>query len=91
MGGVEQDRIFFTVRIPVCVNRRVREPDPGSNAQARPRDSRVWSGWSRDSSVDIPVLHGLGNAFGVMNLLWVAWAIFCSLAWQHGLFLARKA
>ena len=30
MGGVEQDRILFAVRLPVCVNRRIREPDPGT-------------------------------------------------------------
>jgi hypothetical protein len=62
VGGVEQEWILFAVRLPVCVTRRVREPDPGSSAQARPQDRRVWSGGSRDSVVDLPDLHGLGNA-----------------------------
>jgi len=39
-----------------------REPDPGSSTQARPHDHRVWSGGSSDSIVDIPDLHGLGDA-----------------------------
>src|SRR5260370_162833 len=32
------------VKAAPIVNRRVREPDPGSSAQARPRDRRVWYG-----------------------------------------------
>jgi len=44
------------------VNWRVREPDADSSAEARPRGRRVWSGGNRDPLVDIPDLHGLGNA-----------------------------
>ena len=62
MGRVEQEWILFAVRLPVCVNRRVREPDPGRSAQTRPRDHRDLPGWNRDSVLDIPDLHGLGNA-----------------------------
>jgi hypothetical protein len=36
VGGIEQDRILFAVQLPVCVNRRAREADPGRSAQARP-------------------------------------------------------
>ena len=44
------------------MNRTCCEPDPGSSAEARPHDRRVWSGGSHGSVMGIPDLHGLGNA-----------------------------
>jgi hypothetical protein len=50
------------------VNRRVREPNPGTSSQARPCDRRLRSCGSRDSVVDIPDLHGWGMRAGAIVL-----------------------
>jgi len=45
VGGVEQERILSTVRLPIWTE-RARQPDSGSSAQARPqRPGLSWDFW----------------------------------------------
>jgi hypothetical protein len=66
------------------MNWGAREPDPGSSTQARPHDHRVWSGGNSDSIVDIPNLHGLGNApYGCRDARSFFNALLPTLRWSN--------